>query len=128
TSSFAIDVYADSAPYRGPTAKPIAGWGYDEKGRFINTGLANKKLVEFMHTLRGEQFRAAAVVNLSPWEEDPALKIQDKNKTIPNFSTIFAPDAYVVEGDASNLVDYDQPGRLFPKRYLFGKKYISSVS
>jgi hypothetical protein len=128
TSSFAIDVYADSSPYRGPTTKPIAGWSYDEKGRFINTGLANKKLVEFMHTLRGEKFRAAAVVNLSPWEKDPALKIQDKNKVIPNFSTIFAPDAYVVEGDVSNLVDYDQPGRLFPKRYLFGKKYISSVS
>jgi hypothetical protein len=128
TSSFAIDVYADSAPYRGPTTKPLAGWSYDEKGRFINTGLANKKLVEFMHTLRGEKFRTAAVVNLSPWEEDPALKIQDKNKVIPNFSTIFAPDAYIVEGDVSNLVDYDQPGRLFPKRYLFGKKYISSVS
>jgi hypothetical protein len=128
TSSFAIDVYADSSPYRGPTIKPISGWSYDEKGRFINTGLANKKLVEFMHTLRGENFRAAAVVNLSPWEQDPALKIQDKNKVIPNFSTIFAPDAYAVEGDVSNLVDYDQPGRLFPKRYLFGKKYISSVS
>ena len=127
TSSFAIDVYADSSPYRGETTEYIPGWSYDENGKYITTGLAYKRLVNFIHTLQGTKFNASVVANLSPWEADPALKIADRKKEIPNYSAIFAPDAYIVEGDVSEQIDYDQPERLFPKRYLFGKKYISSV-
>ena len=127
TSSFAIDLFADSSPYRGETTEYIPGWSYDEKGKFINTGLAQKRLVEFIHTLHKDNFAASAVVNLSPWEVDPALKLADRKREIVNYSTAFAPDAYIVEGDVSEQIDYDQPNRLFPKRYLFGKKYISSV-
>jgi hypothetical protein len=127
TSSFAIDVYADSAPYRGETTEYIPGWSYDEKGKFINSGIAYKHLVDFIHTLHKDNFSASVVANLSPWEKDPALKIADRKREIVNYSTAFAPDAYIVEGDVSNQIDYDQPNRLFPKRYLFGKKYISSV-
>jgi len=127
TSSFAIDVYADSSPYRGETTEYIPGWSYDEKGKFINTGLANKRLVEFIHTLHKDIVAASVVTNLSPWEADPALHIDERKREIPNYSAIFAPDAYIVEGDVSDQIDYDQPDRLFPKRYLFGKKYISSV-
>jgi len=127
TSSFAIDVYADSSPYRGSTTEYIPGWSYDTKGKSISSGLAYKHLVEFIHTLHKDNFAASVVANLSPWEEDPALKIADRKREIVNYSTAFAPDAYIVEGDVSNQIDYDLPNRLFPKRYLFGKKYISSV-
>jgi|GEM_PF-5801156 len=128
TSSFAIDLFADNAPYRGETTQYIPGWSYDENGKFIDTAIAHKHLVEYIHTLRGEQFAASLVANLSPFEHDPALKLDAKQKSITNYATAFTPDAYIMEGNMAEVVEYDTPGRLFPKRYLFGKKYISSVS
>ena len=126
TTAFAIDVFSDVSPYRGPTERYLAGWSYDAKGKFIRTSIAHKKLVNFIHTLRseysrGHAFRAGVVGNNAVGEH-----ANGQFSEPGNFVSVLAADAYLWEGNVSYLTRYTTPGEIFPTRYLMGAKTISN--
>lgn len=69
-----------------------------------------KKLVQYIHTLRREPFRVAAVGNCSIFETSAPL------------------DAAVWEGDPTDTLNHARPNDLFPTRYLLGVRAIHTFA
>ncbi|MCK5804350.1 MAG: hypothetical protein KAI66_16045, partial [Lentisphaeria bacterium] len=90
--------------FRGKLDRPIPGWAYDEQGRYINTGIGHRLLIEYLRSLRNNDFQLGVIGNSG----DP-------------FMVATVLDSHLTEAKDQPNLEYR---KFLPQRLMWGGKPI----
>lgn len=60
---FGLDIASNPSLYRGELQRYIPGWAYDEKGKYLHTGIGARLLLDYLRSQRNEGFRMGITGN-----------------------------------------------------------------
>ncbi|NLF16773.1 MAG: hypothetical protein GX595_05890 [Lentisphaerae bacterium] len=101
---FGLDVASNASRFRGTLQRSLPGWAYDDKGRYLHTGIGHRLLLDYLRGFHHDGFRLGVVGNGG----DP-------------FMVAAALDAFLNEAkDQPNL----RYGEFQHRRHLLGSKRL----
>ena len=91
---FALDVASNPSLYRGKLARYVPGWAYDDKGRYLHTGIGHRLLLDYLRSFSNDGYRlgvagnggdpfmvtAAIDVGLNEGKDQPNLRYEESRQ------------------------------------------------